>query len=142
MIDPEGRIALLHVTHDKYYKLPGGGIDEGEAPLQALERELLEETGCKAEVLHTLGTVLEQRYYWNMTQISHCYIARQYGEKSTPDFTDSENERGFELVWADDITDAIRLLESSETTADPSSPGIKFMRLRDTAIAKRAKSRL
>lgn len=142
LIDPAGQIALLHVTHDHYYKLPGGGIDPGEKPLEALERELLEETGCQARVTHELGTVLEQRYYWNMTQISHCFVARQEGEKGTPDFTDHEKEGGFELVWAKDIDDAIRLLESSEKTADTSEPGVTFMRLRDVAIARRAKEML
>lgn len=142
LIDPDGRVALLHVTNDSYYKLPGGGIDPGEDPLQALERELLEETGCRAEVTHELGTVLEQRYYWNMTQISHCYVARQVGQKGTPDFTELELSGGFELVWAKDINEAITLLKSSEKTADPSHEGAKFMRLRDVAIAQRAKSRL
>ncbi len=30
VIDDEGKIAMLHVSKNNYYKLPGGGIDEGE----------------------------------------------------------------------------------------------------------------
>lgn len=142
LIDPEGKVALLHVTRDHYYKLPGGGIDEGEDILEALERELREETGCHAHITRELGTVLEQRYYWNMTQISYCYIAQQRGSKGAPDFTATEQEDGFELVWADNLDEAIKLLQSSEETASPSEPGIKFMRLRDVAIAERAKREL
>lgn len=142
LIDPAGKVALLHVTNDNYYKLPGGGIDEGEDPLRALERELIEETGCQGEIIHELGTVLEQRYYWNMTQTSYCYVVRQTGEKHEPDFTDSEKERGFQLVWADGIDEAIRLLESSATLEGADAVGIKFMRLRDVAIVKRAKALL
>lgn len=142
LIDPEGRVGLLHVTRDHYYKLPGGGVDEGEELLEALERELLEETGCHAHIVQELGTVLEQRYYWNMTQISHCFIARQRGNIGVPDFTETEKEGGFELVWAKDLDEAIRLLESSEKTGDSREPGIKFMRLRDVAIGKRAKELL
>jgi 8-oxo-dGTP diphosphatase len=140
--DDDGRVALLHVARDHYYKLPGGGIDTGEDPLQALERELMEEIGCQAQVTHELGTILEQRYYWNMTQVSHCYIAHQTGEKGNPDFTDLERESGFEIVWAQDINQAIRLLESSADTGDAAELGIKFMRLRDVAIAKKAKDTL
>ncbi len=142
LIDPKGRIALLHVINDHYYKLPGGGIDVGENPLQALERELMEETGCRAKVTCEIGTVLEQRYYWNMTQISHCFIATQIGDKGTPDFTEHEKAGGFELVWAKDLDEAICLLESSEETGDPDEPGITFMRLRDAAIARRAQTML
>lgn len=144
VFDDKNRVALLHVGRDGYYKLPGGGIDEGETPRQALERELLEEIGCHADVTHDLGTLLEQRWYWNMTQISHCYAAQQTGEKGQPDFTDSERERGFEIVWADNIDEAIKLLESSEGVVpdDELEHNITFMRLRDVAIAKRARDKL
>jgi len=141
VMDDDGAVALLHVARDNYYKLPGGGIDEGEEPLEAFGRELMEEIGCEAEVLHAMGTILEQRYYWNMTQISHCYVARQVGEKGEPDFTDKERESGFEIVWAKNIDEAIKLLESNDPTPHPEElkRNITFMRLRDLAIAKKAK---
>jgi 8-oxo-dGTP pyrophosphatase MutT (NUDIX family) len=141
VFDADGAVALLHVGRDGYYKLPGGGIDRGESPKEALERELMEEIGCKAEVTHELGSLLEQRYYWNMTQRSYCYAARQIGKKGEPDFTDSERERGFEIVWAKNIDEAISLLEKSEPsdTSEELAHNITFMRLRDVAIAKRAK---
>lgn len=34
----------------KYWCVPGGGVDEGEPLLEALEREMIEETGVKPEV--------------------------------------------------------------------------------------------
>jgi len=137
--DAVGAIALLHVTRDHYYKLPGGGIDAGEEILQALERELLEEIGCRAAVTHEIGTTLEQRYYQNMTQISHCFVAQLTGDKGDPDYTEKELASGFEIVWAKDIDEAITLLESSALTA-PDNVNITFMRLRDVAITKRAKA--
>jgi 8-oxo-dGTP pyrophosphatase MutT (NUDIX family) len=135
--DEAGAIALLHVTRDHYYKLPGGGIDAGETPVQALERELLEEIGCHATITHELGTVVEQRYYQDMTQISHCYVATLVGEKSRPNYTEKEREAGFEIVWANDIHAATLLLESSAATA-PNEINITFMRERDVAITKKA----
>ena len=39
------------------YQLPGGLVDEGEAPLQTARRELREETGYEAEQWERLGVV-------------------------------------------------------------------------------------
>lgn len=137
--DAEGKIALLHVTRARYYKLPGGGIENDEEPTETLARELQEEIGCNVEVVEGLGTVQEFRYYWNMNQLSYCYLARVVGNKGTPDFTEQERSEGFEIVWAKNINEAIYLLESSATTADPKALNITFMRLRDVAIAEKAK---
>lgn len=139
--DDNGAIALLHVSRHGYYKLPGGGIDPGETPLQALERELLEEIGCHATITHDLGTVLEQRYSCDMTQVSHCFMAQVVGEKGQPDFTETELAGGFEIVWAENIDKAIELLESSATVTEDII-NIAFMRMRDTAITRRADGQL
>lgn len=138
VFDDKRRVALLRVTKDNYYKLPGGGVEHSEHIQQALERELLEEIGCKARISHKLGSVLEQRYFWKMTQVSHCYIAEVVGKKGTPSFTDNELADGFEVIWTPSLTDAIALLESSSETADSNNIGITFMRLRDVATAKQA----
>lgn len=137
--DKGGQVALLHVTSGNYYKLPGGGIEGDEDPAEALARELQEEIGCTAEIIEGLGTIQEFRYYWNMNQLSYCYLARVVGDKDTPDFTEKELSEGFEITWARNIDEAIRLLESSSETADPKAHNITFMRLRDVAIAKKAK---
>jgi len=41
----EGEILLLREPQDVEFRLPGGGIHEGELPFDAVERELREETG-------------------------------------------------------------------------------------------------
>ena len=41
----DGRIAVVHSLKYDYYKFPGGGIEEGESPVQAVIRETLEEAG-------------------------------------------------------------------------------------------------
>ena len=63
LLDDKGQVYLLNVSKHGYHKLPGGGIDEGEDIKQALERELMEEVGCKAEIVAELGTVVEYRNY-------------------------------------------------------------------------------
>lgn len=34
---------------------PGGRVEDGEPPLMALEREVLEEIGCKVQAVHLIG---------------------------------------------------------------------------------------
>lgn len=47
--DAGGKVLLLHRTADDYlgglWELPSGGVDDGESLLQALHREVEEETG-------------------------------------------------------------------------------------------------
>ncbi len=40
-----GRIAMIHSRKYDYYKFPGGGIENGETPIEAMIRETLEEAG-------------------------------------------------------------------------------------------------
>ena len=43
----DGRIVMVHSLKYDYYKFPGGGIEEGESPVQAVIRETLEEAGLR-----------------------------------------------------------------------------------------------
>ena len=62
LINELSQIALMHVTKQSYYKLPGGGIDEGEDNMTALKRELLEEVGAtNIEIISEIGQVDEFR---------------------------------------------------------------------------------
>lgn len=46
--DVEDRILLCHRTDHDLWNLPGGGMEEGETPWEALIREVQEETGLEA----------------------------------------------------------------------------------------------
>jgi len=41
----DGKIAMVHSGKYDYYKFPGGGIEEGEDPIEAMIRETREESG-------------------------------------------------------------------------------------------------
>lgn len=137
VFDSAGKVALLHVGLHNYHKLPGGGIDEGEDITTALERELMEEIGCKAEVTAEVGSTIEHRNQYELVQTSFCFIATQVGEKGQPDFTEKELREQFAIVWADDIDHAVALLEADV----PDDYEGKFIKIRDTALLKAAKDK-
>ncbi len=57
----DGRIACARVGYEGFtYDLPGGGIDPGETPEMAVEREFIEETGLRVRVT---GKVTEILHY-------------------------------------------------------------------------------
>jgi len=41
----DGKVAMIHSLKYDYYKFPGGGIENGESPLEAMIRETREEAG-------------------------------------------------------------------------------------------------
>lgn len=133
-----GQIALLHASKHHYHKLPGGGVDADEDMQQALQRELMEEVGCRAEVLAEIGEVVEYRDQWQLKQVSHCYLAKLVGGQGSPNFTEEEIADGFEIVWADDIDEAIKLVEQSR----PANYDGWFIQPRDLALLKAAKNLL
>ncbi len=73
-------------------QLPGGGIDPGENPVQALHREVLEETGWRIAAPRRLGAFRRFAYMpeydlW-AEKICHVYLARplyQAGPPTEPD---------------------------------------------------------
>ena len=47
IISVDGKLALVYSTTRGYYKFPGGGIEKGESPVDALVREVREESGLQ-----------------------------------------------------------------------------------------------
>ena len=140
MRNGDGQIAIMHFTTTGSYKLPGGGIDEGEEALTALHRELREETGYTITDVAELGTVTENRYYCGMHQISYCYTALA-GDFVGTELTEKEQSEGMELCWADTVEQAIEWIESGDTLdEDSSATGLAMMKARDIAILRAADS--
>jgi 8-oxo-dGTP diphosphatase len=79
-------------------QLPGGGIDPGENPVQALHREVLEETGWRIAAPRRLGAFRRFAYMpeydlW-AEKICHVYTARPSMRLGPP------QEQGHTAIWA------------------------------------------
>ncbi|MGP7796061.1 NUDIX domain-containing protein [Sphingomonas sp. CLY1604] len=58
--DPEGRLLLVRHRYGRsdLWMLPGGGIARGEAPADAVAREVHEETGCRLTGIAPIATFM------------------------------------------------------------------------------------
>jgi 8-oxo-dGTP diphosphatase len=79
------------------FQLPGGGIDPGESPVQALHREVIEETGWRISVERRLGafrrfTFMPEYEIW-AEKLCTVYLARPVLRLGPP------VEAGHTAVW-------------------------------------------
>jgi ADP-ribose pyrophosphatase YjhB (NUDIX family) len=58
-LEHEGRVLLLRQRHRRGWTLPGGLVNRGETAVQAVEREVGEETGLRIVVGQPFATVIE-----------------------------------------------------------------------------------
>ena len=109
IIGLDGKIAIFNKTKKGEYKLPGGGIDEGESPEAAFKREALEETGCEIEIIKLLGTIEEDKSLDNFKQISYAFAAKVVNDDYCLNLTQKEKDEGARLLWVKD-SDALKLI--------------------------------
>lgn len=70
----DGKIAMIHSLKYDYYKFPGGGIENGENPVEAMIRETREEAGLvvKPETVKEYGYV--HRIQRSDMDSSECFV--------------------------------------------------------------------
>ncbi|MDD5750592.1 MAG: NUDIX domain-containing protein [Candidatus Pacebacteria bacterium] len=114
VFDEEGNIGLLYVRNRNYYKIAGGGVEEGEDIKTALDRECEEELGVEVEILDEVGEITEYRRRFVLKQTSYCFLAKANSKKKGANFTDQEKEKGFEVLWLKP-EEALRMLSFNQT---------------------------
>jgi 8-oxo-dGTP diphosphatase len=80
LVERDGRVLLGRRLHDPaagLWDIPGGFVDEHEHPLDALRRELREETGLEIEPTEFLGIWMQP--YWDRNVLCLTWLARATG---------------------------------------------------------------
>lgn len=138
LINDQDQICLIHSQKFNYYKLPGGGIQDDETHTEALDRELLEEVGARAEILGKIGQIEERRASNNhMQQFSYAYVAKVIGKIGENHLEQDEKDEQLAPIWVD-LDEAIRLMPTGNVETDH-GVGQRFMALRDETFLKEYK---
>jgi len=108
------QILIIHVSRHNYYKLPGGGIEDGESHYDTGCREALEESGYKVRISPApFAKTLEYRGPEHGTvqiQTSWAYTANVVQNTARRELTEEEREDGYENLWVS-VEEARRLVE-------------------------------
>ena len=141
VLKDDGKIAVFNKSFKNEFKLPGGGIDEGEETAEAFKREVFEETGCKIEIIDFLGTIEELKTQDSFKQMSYVYVGKVIEDTKALHVTEQEEKEGAKLLWETPekalelIKDCYDKLLPSPCEADLSSVyHTKFIVRRDTKI--------
>ena len=120
VFNKNNEIAIFNKANKNEYKLPGGGIEGDENPEEAFKREVLEETGCKIDIVDYLGTIEEHKSKDNFKQISYVFVGKVIEDTYHFGFTKKEKDEGARLVWTDInhglklITDCFDIIKESK----------------------------
>lgn len=135
LVDNKLNVAMMYMARLNLYKLPGGGIEERENAKDAFLREIKEETGYEAEIIHELGYIEEHKKRNDYMQYSYCFVAKANSKLSNATLSESEMQLGMVVVWMT-IDKALEVMNDSFLNCNDFST--KFMIIRDKTILEEA----
>lgn len=113
VFNDQNEIAVFHKQKKNEYKLPGGGLEKNEDPVDAFYREVFEETGCEVSIIDCLGTIIEEKSSTNFKQVSYVYVAKVINNSHQLNLTEKEKDEGAILLWKN-IDEALNLITNCQ----------------------------
>lgn len=108
LIINDNKIALLHINctepdfgYRNHLETPGGGIEDEEDPIEALKREIMEETGFIVKDIEYLTTIGIEYKAINRLDIGKFYSCKLEKDTHTTHLLDYEKELFKSLKWYD-----------------------------------------
>ena len=102
------RVAMVHSVKYDYYKFPGGGIEDGESPVDAMIRETREESGLivKPDTVKEYGYVHRiEKSYMSETecfiQDNYYYLCETADEVGAQELDDYEANEDYTLEYVE-----------------------------------------
>ena len=100
----DSKVAMVHSAMYDYYKFPGGGIEDGEKPIEAMIREVKEESGLEVipESIREFGNVHRRSRTAKgglFIQDNFYFICASENDVGNTNLDDYENEEGFALEF-------------------------------------------
>ena len=141
IIIDKGKLAMVHSLKYDYYKFPGGGIDSGESYLDALVREVSEETGLIVipESVKEYGVVLRKdkgKIEDLFIQENFYYFCDVEKEVLSQKLDDYEAEEKFVLEWVDPKDAIAANLSDDRKNKAPDAERQKHMMEREANVLK------
>jgi 8-oxo-dGTP pyrophosphatase MutT (NUDIX family) len=127
-LDDEDRVALIEIeryTVGMSLEVPGGGGD-GEDPLVAAQRELLEETGLEASAWQALGDVFALNGAAEARE--HVFLAR--GLSSAADAAHTQAEEGISAVRFVPFAEVVAMIGDGRITDNESIAALMLAGIR------------
>ncbi len=133
----DGKLLAIH-TDRKDYKFPGGGVESGESLEQALQREILEETGYELTGEPQLWAVTHERRKGrtaDILEMDSYYFLCQVGDSQIPlQLDDYEAAEHFTPIWVN----LDKALQANQSLADHTQPWLQ----REIAVMEKLKEYL